>query len=193
MGFFDFLRKKEDSALTKLRNIENSLVNSFSHIRNDISKIYKDQRGHKHMFHNIMQRLEHLEERISDMKFMSTSSKLEEPKEEIIESEEELKKRGIKWEDLTETQQAIFKTLAIIQLESSQKWVSMKSVAEELYPNKKYNSVRSMVSDYINLLTENGLVKKMRKNRQTYISITKKGLNYFDKKQRKKLVSVINK
>jgi predicted transcriptional regulator len=69
----------------------------------------------------------------------------------------------------------------------------MKQLSEELYPEKKYNDVRSMMSDYINLLSEYGLVKKIRRGRQIFLSITEKGIAFFDKNKRKKLLKVLNK
>ena len=69
----------------------------------------------------------------------------------------------------------------------------MKHLSEELYPEKEYNDVRSMISDYVNLLNEYGLVKKTRKGRQIFVSITEKGSIFYDKAKRKKLLTIINK
>jgi len=89
--------------------------------------------------------------------------------------------------DLTETQKSMFYRLGTLLYESSQEWITTKALAQELYPNKRYDVVRSTLSEYISILIESGLVKKRRKGKLTYLSITKKGVNLFETTKKTKL------
>ena len=49
------------------------------------------------------------------------------------------------------------------------------------------------MSDYLNILLDFGLIYKIRKRRQTYISLSPKALNFIPKNKQKKLIKLINK
>jgi hypothetical protein len=78
------------------------------------------------------------------------------------------------WEFLTETQQRLCWKLAALQKEMPDQWISLKYLAQELYPDKDYNQVRSTLSQFIAGLEELGIVKRKRKGKQAYIFSTKK-------------------
>ena len=131
---------------------------------------------------------------------MARKKKQQAPEEKIFEEQElpeKIDKKPtqllVKWEDLTTIQQNIFLRLGLLQIESSQKRIAMKHLSEELYPEKEYNDVRSMISDYINLLNEYGLIKKTRKGRQIFLTVTERGTVFYDKEKKKKLLDVLNK
>lgn len=167
----------------RVDTIEQGVKSSFSNIRKDILHLFSKLDKHD-------KELLMLKHRLSTMQ----STKEPEIQEEITrEIEVDSTKPNIAWEDLTTVQQSLFKSLAVLQVESSQKWVAMKNLAEELYPNKPYDSVRSMISDYIHLLVDMGLVKKSRKRRQVYLSLSKTGTKFFDKTKQKKIIQILEK
>jgi hypothetical protein len=88
-------------------------------------------------------------------------------------------------DDLTETQKAMFLRLGAFQRESGQEWTALKTLAQDIYPGKTYDKVRSTVSEYIGILVDAGLIAKTRKGKQTYITITEKGQQYFKKNDKK--------
>jgi len=206
-----FSNKKRGSVInydlhlhSRIKNIEESLKNSFFNIKKDITKINSFLYHHDNNIAHLRERVLFLESKLKDLSEQEGSKKYIEEKlqkEEKIFEKQELPEKSekkstqllVKWEDLTTIQQNIFLRLGLLQIESSQKRIAMKHLSEELYPEKEYNDVRSMISDYINLLNEYGLVKKTRKGRQIFISITEKGSVFYDKTKRKKLLDVINK
>lgn len=168
---------------TRVDTIEQGVKSSFSNIRKDILHLFSKIDRHDKELQSLKQKLILLEQ-----------TKEPEEREEIIkEIQIEAQKSTVSWEDLTSVQQTLFKRLAVLQVEGTQKWIAMKTLAEELYPNKPYNSVRSMISDYIHLLIDLGLVKKTRKRRQVYVSLSKVGSNFFNKSKQKKLLQVLEK
>ncbi len=185
----------------KLTNIEDSLKNSFFNIKRDINKINNFLYYHDTTISHLKDRVLFLESQVKELR-TKNPEKIKEFKEKLAPIEEipthqnifeDKSQLLVKWEDLTNIQQNIFLRLGLLQVESSQKRIAMKHLAEELYPEKEYNDVRSMISDYINLLNEHGLIKKTRKGRQIFVSITEKGLIYYDKTKRKKLLDIISK
>ena len=188
MVWWLFRKKKEHPYLGFLKKIEEGLIHSFGLIKDDVLSITKKLEHHDNHLEEIKQRLTRLEE----MGVEEEKPLMEEIKEPKIE-ESEIIGKNLVWEDLTEVQQALFWRLGTLQIESNQPWISTKYLAEELYPNKDYRSVRSMISDYINLLIDYGLLKKTRKGRQTYTTLSKKGIKFFDKNKQKKLLQVLEK
>lgn len=166
----------------KVEHIESKVKDSFSNIKKDILHLFdKTDRHDKH--------IQLLKQKF--IVFEQSKERAELLPEEIEEIQEKSQKPPIAWEDLTNVQQSLFKRLAILQIEGSQKWIAMKTLAEELYPNKTYNAVRSMISDYVHLLLDLGLFKKTRKRRQVYLSLSKLGLKFFNKTKQKKLLKIL--
>jgi len=93
---------------------------------------------------------------------------------------------------LTDTQKLIFLRLNTLQKEAKDSWITLKYLAQELYPNKSYNSIRSTLSEYTDILIDVGLVIKKRKGKQTLISLTEKGqklLEQIKSNKKQKLLS----
>ncbi|MDP4012713.1 MAG: hypothetical protein Q8R00_03865 [Candidatus Nanoarchaeia archaeon] len=88
-------------------------------------------------------------------------------------------------DQFTDTQKAIFSRLGIIQKESSQPWIPLKHLAHEVYPEKEYNDVRSTLSEYMGLLSDAGLIKRTRKGKQTFVSVSEKGKQLFADNRKK--------
>ncbi|MEK6860907.1 MAG: hypothetical protein AABY07_02950, partial [Nanoarchaeota archaeon] len=77
--------------------------------------------------------------------------------------------------------------------EENKKWIPMKYLSQELYPDKSYTDVKAMISNYTDLLFEHGLLLKKRKGRDTYLTITEKTLPFIPKKEVKIKKRVENK
>lgn len=178
---FGFLfKKKKKHALS---HISNSLSKSFTHVKKDVLQLYqKDVEQDK--------KIDHLQKQLNRVegKLMILSEiKVHVPREikhdyEAVSKELESVKPGV-WDRLTDLQKNIFVKLAILTQETGHDWISMKDLSVELYPDKKYSSIRSMISNYTDVLEEHGLIKKKRKGRSTYLRLTKKGLEKAPKKK----------
>ncbi|MEK6817019.1 MAG: hypothetical protein AABY09_05370, partial [Nanoarchaeota archaeon] len=109
--------------------------------------------------------------------------------EEISEDEEEdelpstLTLDKSSWDSLTETHQKICLQIAAVQKELPNQWISLKYLAQEMYPDKGYNQVRSTLSQYISSLEDLGYVKRMRKGKQAYVFSTTKNPCLKEKKK----------
>jgi len=87
------------------------------------------------------------------------------------------------FQSLTDTQRTIFKTLYLLQKEKAWAWVLLKDIANEIYPTKSYNAVRSTISDYLSILEEIGLVQRKRVSRQSMVSLTEVGKEFIKSAQ----------
>ncbi len=195
-----FLKKRGSApTLDYMQTINNNLKESFARIRRDMQatrdwlSYFKDkEQDHDERLKNVESRLEEISEILNLMQ--ETSNEKEEIRYQIEdntteETPSQLPERILN--DLTDTQRAIFYRLGMLLYESSQEWITAKSLAQELYPDKAYDRVRSTISEYISILIESGLVKKKRKGKLTYLSITEKGMNLFEKVKRTKLKKII--
>ena len=181
--------------------MEENLKNSFFNIKKDIHKVNNIVFSHDDKLNHLKERVHYLENVIRNLNSLDSvedpkekSNKKESPEQPVINTAGiSISNPVIKWEDLTNIQQSLFMRLGLLHIESGQRRIAMKHLAEELYPEKTYNYVRSMISDYVNLLNEHGLIKKTRKGRQIFISVTEKGSIFYDKAKRKKLLDVLKK
>ena len=97
--------------------------------------------------------------------------------EELVENEAAERASSIEddenlWDSLTETQQKLCWKLAALQKEMPDQWISLKYLAQELYPDKEYGAIRSTLSQFVTALEEMGFVKRKRKGKQAYIIST---------------------
>lgn len=111
-------------------------------------------------------------------------------REENISEKEERAAPINFFENLTETQQALFLRLGTLMKESGQEWLPLKMIAQEAYPEKEYGQVRSTISEYIDVLGEFNLVEKKRRGKQSYVSVTKKGKSLFEQNRKNEDVKV---
>lgn len=203
-----FSNKKRDTSsshdihlFSKMKTMEENLKNSFFNIKKDIHKVNSLVFLHDDKINHLKERVHYLENIIKNLRKLDSleelpkerSKKQENIEQQPIQTNITITSPTIKWEDLTNIQQNLFMRLGLLQIESSQRRIAMKHLAEELYPEKTYNDVRSMISDYVNLLNEHGLIKKTRRGRQIFISVTEKGVVFYDKAKRKKLLDVLKK
>jgi hypothetical protein len=201
-----FQKKKEDKDISKLHS---SLKDSFTKIREDMNHLgkwtahFKEKHNtHDKQFEHHTRRLDVMEAKVDTILQMldranpiesktAELSLMDEAPEPSQEDELELITSNTNVIDnLTNLQKTFLAQLFTLQKESSQKWVSMKYLAQEIYPTKDYQTIRSMISTYTEILLELGLIEKRRKGRDTYVSLTKKANAHLDKK--KKAIKVKN-
>jgi len=188
---FSFFRKRTQKEInSKFEEINSGLKKSFSHIKKDMAHVsgwvnhFKGKHDdHESQFRILLNRINRLENMMLDL----TAGETEEVKEEIEEEVEE--EMGIEegvWDSLTLTQQKILWKLARLQKELPDQWISLKYLAQEMYPDKEYAAVRSTLSQFISQLEEFGFIKRKRKGKLAYVSSTKK--NPALKKKKKQLM-----
>ncbi len=178
--------KKKEVIHPHIKKIEDTLKNSFNNIKTDISIVNSHIHKHKNHIDTVHKRLEKLEQGISYLynKLENFNPELDIDEEFIINKEKIIN-------NLTTVQRSILIRLANLQTESAESWISAKNLTEELYPEKEYSKIRPMMSDYLNILLDFGLINKVRKRRQTYVSLTKKALKLIPKNKQKKLIKII--
>jgi len=196
-------RKRDDSreVLEKeLQSIHYNLQDSFTRIKQDI-KIIKDWVSHLNDrdrdrikdIQSMEQRLDGLNEAVSysmlarEQESQQVQQRVGQPQQTAFitaEASTQVIQRNI-LDDLTDTQRSMFYRAGTLVNEAGQEWVSIKSLATDLYPNKEYDKVRSTTSEYIGVLVDTGLLQKRRKGKQTYIALTNKGESFFKKTNQK--------
>lgn len=152
--WWPFKKKEED----KWKDLHESLKKSFLNVRKDIEEIKLSIERHDSSISNIKGLLSGIKNKAKEV-------------EEKIELEpigEQLT------ENLTNLQKSLLLQLKILSNESAQEWISMKYLTQELYPQKNYNDVKSMISNYTDALLQLGLIQKKRKGRQIHLSLTPK-------------------
>nr|MBI4157119.1 hypothetical protein [Candidatus Woesearchaeota archaeon] len=77
--------------------------------------------------------------------------------------------------NLTFTQKLLLKNIHELKTKYNQDLISSKSLAKYIYPGRGYDSVRTTLSEYLNILLEQGLIKKERIGRRMIITLTKDG------------------
>lgn len=200
-GFFKRGRDKE------IENIQKILQNSFSNMREDMGKVttwinhFHDKHNkHDESFDKVSRRLDKVEFALAELQtvILESSVMLKGKKEVMFEEEEEdsepeLSEDGdAPWMELTETQQKLCWKIAALQKEMPNEWVSLKTIAQDMYPEKDYASVRSTICQFVSQLEEMGFIKRRRKGRQTYVSSTEKN-PYKDKVKKKVTTKVVMK
>lgn len=186
MGFWIFGRKKDDD----YRNLHENLKNSFSHLKKDLGNIgnwiehFKDKHDrHESNFSDVNQELKLLRREMEVIKEFVLSTK-KEPEKQLEPEIVEIKDLDVV-QTLTDTQKYFFIRLKLLQKEAKSDWIPMKTVAEDYYPDKNYQKIKSTLSEYFTLLTDLDLVKKKRKGKHVYLKVTEKGDKYFDKEKEK--------
>ncbi len=197
-----FFKKRENpESSVYLQNINNNLKESFQRIKKDMQatkdwlSYFKDRESdHENRLKNIESRIEEIGEVLTYMQEAQEVKTTKRQDRVVITDEEEYEESEESpkiLNDLTDTQKAMFLRLGTLLYESSQEWITAKALAQEIYPDKAYDKVRSTLSEYTSILIESGLVKKKRRGKLTYLSITEKGLNLFEKTKKSKLKKII--
>lgn len=164
-----FRKKKEDERWSTLQT---TLKNSFFNIKRDMTQLRNKEEEQDAIIREIQTKLAVLDGKIENLSQIKIQPILKEQ-----EIEQEIIPQSVKdiYNNLTNTHKSLLLQLSLLLKESSTDWIMMKFLTQELYPHKKYESVKSMISDYTDHLLNLGLIEKKRKGRQILLSITEKG------------------
>ena len=200
---FNFLkRKKEEKSEQfeqKFNHINESLNTSFHHVKTDINQVHSWMKDLENHHTNHYKKFQEYDKKIIEIeqKISQLSSLIKVPESAKIEEKlttiEDFKKEEINkslWSNLTETKKNFFYTIYIMIQESGVDLVPMKSLTEELYPTKSYHEVKSMISSYTENLQDLGFLKKSRKGREIFISLTPRAKEFLPKKTLKNQIKV---
>ncbi len=192
---FWFFKKKKEDPSEKINEVHSLVHGSISKVNENLHHVGKwinhfKERQNKHelSLKEVERRISRIESDI--IKIQEVEIKQVQPVVvaqgtiNLKEEKEDLKTDA--WDLLTEVQKILCYKLASIEKETPQKWVSLKYLAQEIYPDKNYESIRSTISEYTSNLEELGFLKKKRKGKQTFVVSTEKN-PYIRKKEKKKL------
>src|SRR3989344_7119187 len=156
--------------------LHHSLTLSFSNIKSEIQHLTKSlSHSHKkHHYHHT-----HLNEH--EQKIRVLSKRLEQL-ESLLKIQPQQTTGIVVTESsqtnpldfLTDTQRIFCQKLALLQKETPGKWIPLKYLAQELYPGKDYQQIRSTISQFVSTIEDLGFVKRIRKGRQAYVLSTDK-------------------
>ncbi|HLD41516.1 MAG TPA: hypothetical protein VJB06_00635 [archaeon] len=157
-----------------------SLKLSFAQVRHDINHLTTSDNLHHQNLHQLSERIHLLEKRVDSLLLTINLSQpsynlpasLPEAPSPPQHNQQAQAFHII--ENLTDVQKSILMTLSQITKELPSGWLSLKELSSEIYPNKRYNDVRTMMSEYTDKLLEFGLINKKRKGREVVISLTEK-------------------
>jgi len=182
-GWFIERKKESNQNLSndpKWASLAASLKTSFKLVKDDINHLSTHNSEQDKKIDELSKQMQRIETRMDNM-FMSVNLHSQTIKQKEIEvpipqESTELTPRNIAklLENLTDVQKSILMTLLQVTKELPTGWISLKELAAEIYPNKKYSDVRTMMSEYTDKLLDFGLINKRRKGREVVIALTSK-------------------
>ena len=144
--------------------LEKSVQQSFGNLRKDMEHISKLLHYFNAANQKQSKQLAMIERRLKAVETIKSKAS----EEELVENEAAERASSIEddenlWDSLTETQQKLCWKLAALQKEMPDQWISLKYLAQELYPDKEYGAIRSTLSQFVTALEEMGFVKEREK------------------------------
>jgi len=196
------LKKREMPISSDFSQIHSNLQTSFTRIKGDVQAIrdwlayFKDrEQDHERRLNDAESRIEELSEVLAYMQESQEIQQTPLETDQVILIDDAKEQTGTTQiriiDDLTDTQKSIFYRLGTLLQEAGQEWMTSKSLAQDLYPDKPYDVIRSTLSEYTSILIEAGLIKKRRKGKLTYLSMAEKGSQIFSQTKKPRLKKVI--
>ncbi|MAG45176.1 MAG: hypothetical protein CMH63_00180 [Nanoarchaeota archaeon] len=178
-----FKRDIDEGIQDHLKKLNFHLANSFMNVKKDMDSMSTEVTVNGERFTQIDQRLRFLESQI-----LTLFSQKQNPQEKT----EELPSPGLLSLDpemvlseLTYTQKSLL--FAIYDHQKALNTpLSTKSIAKIFYSGRSYASVRTTITEYLDILASHGLIKKVKKRRQSYSHVTEQGINLIEKSVGKK-------
>jgi|SRR3989338_4674150 len=202
---FWLFRRKESDTEERFQKLHEILKLTFSNIREDIDRLHKwtentheNNQDHRLKLREHELRLLKIENQLNAivnnmlLREQVPTPLIEEKRtskrqEELpLEEGPERVQRSEIFSALTKTQLDLFKTIYQIQKQTNSSKVSLRSIANLHYSGKPYNSVRSTISDYLTMLHTWGLIKKQRVGKESFVAITKTGMDLISETKEKK-------
>ncbi|MBS3172571.1 hypothetical protein J4438_03255 [Candidatus Woesearchaeota archaeon] len=180
---FNFFKKKNDQSDDKLKRtvevMQESLKKSFENIKQDFAAMdkhnehfYSKHESHekKHKEHD--EKLQKMHERLLILESMI--NRIGQAEDSLIQIDPEIETEETNtFEGMSEVSQKICYILAALAQENKE-LVTLKMLAEEMYPDKEYSTIRSTISQYTTELEELGFAQKKKKGKHVYIKSTEK-------------------
>jgi len=174
-----FRRKSGDNQLKEtIEAMQRSLKISFENIKKDFSTIDKHHKvfhekheKHEQRYLDHEEKLRELHERLLVVESLLKAAPQERQPVLVEEFEDDLPENEL--DSMTEVSQKICYILAALAQENKE-MVTLKTLAEEMYPGKDYQKIRSTISQYTTELEELGFVQKKKRGRHVYIKSTEK-------------------
>jgi len=186
---FGFFRRRGEFEKS-IKHLRKSLIVSFNNIKKDISHIHgriSDVHSthhskileHESRIISVEQKLDMLINLLNTKEQIQTQTEIKLTSDELERIEEIV-------DTLTDTQKKSFIVLSQLQNQIGKGGISFKSIARLLYPEKKYSSVRSTISEYFTVLHELGLINKRRRGKESTVSVSELGQKVIKKIARPK-------
>ena len=198
-NMFGWFKKRDDK---KIEELESSVKNSFQNMRTDMNQV-SQWIGHfktKHEEHHtkiqehhtkiedIYNKLKDLEDllavksavlnpefskvRVQDTKVVELNQSFDEGKEKLLELK-------VQVDPLPEGQQRVCECLAALQREQPDTWSSLSKLADEVYPGREYDKVRSAILQLVNILEAEGYLIKRKVRKSVYVYLKKEKMSLF--------------
>jgi len=172
----------------ELTPMNKALESSFKKIKEEFFLVHKRVDSHHENHGKLMQKLELIELRLLNLERKQPIKELSEEDEEEIE----IKPLESEWNSLTDLQKSMIEVMAKLHTEGGKRWIPLRQLTEEIYPNKEYHKVRPLVSSYASILIEYDLIKKKRVGKQLFVALSKKSFKYLrDYLKSKKLLKLL--
>lgn len=157
------------------KTFEEAVKNSFGNIRHDMTNISSWITHFKSKHEEQIVQLKDIQERLAFIEEHLGFTSLPKQKEKIKSQESRgfVKDITSLLDELTHTQRVLCWKTFRLQKENPGKWLTIKRIASEVYPEKGYSQVRTTVSDYLALLEEFDLIERTRKGKQAYVRFKK--------------------
>jgi len=182
---FGWFKKRDEKRVDEL---ENSVRNSFSNMKTDMSHIsqwighFKEKHGHHDKkFTEHKNEIETLKARVAAIEALldTADEKVRVEESEIEPEEENLPKLVVQEGILPPSQTKVCEALAGLQRENPNSWSSLQQIALEVYPNRDYQDVRSAILQLVNVLEAEGYIIKKRVRKSVYIFLRKEKMSLF--------------
>jgi len=177
----------------KFNEVNHSIKNSFFNIKEDLGNVtnwinhFKDKHeAHEETISNHSEELNLLKEKVEKLESLITENFVFDEEKLIEENEKNEEKEFLKIEkeepslpkieikfQLPPAQSKVCWILARLQQENPEKWVSLKELASEVYPDKDYTKSRSAISQLVNILEAEGYIIKKRVRKSIYVYLKK--------------------
>ena len=187
-----FSRKKNYVKREDLQSLHERLQKAFSKVKDNFSEVkgWIDQNNAKHdlMDHKIeLVKLEltGLKNQLDFIQNNLLGTQGANSKESKISDEDEVDY----FKELSQTQLSLLGTILKVSVISKEESIPLKIISQEYYPDYEYQSIKSVLSEYSDILLNFGLIKKQRRGRIMHVSLTEKGKK-FCKKNSKKLIEL---
>ncbi|HZX12496.1 MAG TPA: hypothetical protein VFE88_03490 [Candidatus Nanoarchaeia archaeon] len=185
---FDWFKKRNEESINLVK-VHDHLKNSFGLVKKDIQDIglwvkqlHENHEKHSSRVDHHEKRLQQVEKEIKELYFLLNAEKFSNSVEEVEETEKiqeaddvfNLPQAAKSFTGLRNRDKDVFKKLSRLVREKG-KNVHLRDLAQEVYPGKDFEKVRTTLANYITTLELFDFVYRKRVGREVYLDLTEKG------------------